>query len=192
MEIFTLIPSWSSEVDVSDRILTANFGDGYQQRLPEGIHRRRQRWSVNFANVTTAKAAAIVAFLERVGATTAFYWQPPFPHPAGMFTAVFPYSHRKIQYDNEAVKVDFLQDFNPVATVATPAITRPGGTLTIATATAGAVIRWTYAAGEPPRPPTTTEGTFYAAPVAGSPAGFYAAIAYVDGLRPSEIGVLVP
>lgn len=48
------------------RVLIANFGDGYEQRVGNGINIKQENISVNFANRTTAEVRVIAAFLDNL------------------------------------------------------------------------------------------------------------------------------
>ncbi|KVZ57507.1 phage tail protein [Burkholderia ubonensis] len=57
------------------RVRKAQFGDGYEQTLPDGINNRVLSYTLQFVGGSDA-IAAILAFLDaHVG--VAFYWSPP-------------------------------------------------------------------------------------------------------------------
>jgi len=57
----------------SSRVRTAKFGDGYEQRIVDGINNVEESYSVNFNNRAKAVIDDIVAFLEsRKGASFNF------------------------------------------------------------------------------------------------------------------------
>lgn len=60
------------------RVLSARFGDGYEQRSEDGIHADLQSWRVSFDPILTSEADAIEAFLvQNQCATIPFNWTPP-------------------------------------------------------------------------------------------------------------------
>ncbi len=54
------------------RVYTAEFGDGYEQRLAAGINNIKQSFSVSFANRPKDEIDDIVAFFESKKGATAF------------------------------------------------------------------------------------------------------------------------
>jgi phage-related protein len=46
------------------KVLTANFGDGYEQRIADGINTLNENYSLNFATRPKADIDDIVAFLD--------------------------------------------------------------------------------------------------------------------------------
>jgi len=54
------------------RVITANFGDGYEQRLADGINVLQQEFSVSFATRPKAEIDDLVAFFESTNGVTKF------------------------------------------------------------------------------------------------------------------------
>lgn len=73
---FTYIPVYGAQLQTKPRVLTASFGDGYEQRVADGINTIRRVWNLTFTKTTT-DMAAVIAFLENEGGITAFNWTPP-------------------------------------------------------------------------------------------------------------------
>lgn len=62
------------------RVAATRFGDGYEERGPDGLNPVRQVWTLTFRQVEDKVATDIVAFLRaRVTAlgVDAFDWHPP-------------------------------------------------------------------------------------------------------------------
>ena len=62
--------------DVSLRVRTAKFGDGYEQVSRDGINNKVQTWPVMFTG-QKARIQQITDFLDARGGAEAFYWTPP-------------------------------------------------------------------------------------------------------------------
>lgn len=79
MSDFTWIPSASPApiLEEEPRVLSAKFGDGYEQRAGDGINNRPQVWTVHFNNRSLAQANAIIAFLRARNGASSFTWTPP-------------------------------------------------------------------------------------------------------------------
>jgi phage-related protein len=66
----------TAEKTVTPRVKVARFGDGYEQRVVDGINAQAARWSLTFSR-ETADLDAIEAFLRARGAAEAFDWLAP-------------------------------------------------------------------------------------------------------------------
>lgn len=83
MSTFTWSPAPGATESVEPRVRTAAFGDGYQQRVGDGINNRPRSWSLSFLG-PVARTDEIAAFLEAANGVTSFDWTPPYG-PAGKF-----------------------------------------------------------------------------------------------------------
>lgn len=77
MAVFSWIPSPGSQVDDEPRVLSAAFGDGYEQRVGDGINNDLPKWSLKFDTRTKAEAESIRDFLKTQGGVQSFDWTPP-------------------------------------------------------------------------------------------------------------------
>lgn len=59
------------------RVRSALFGDGYEQRLSNGINNAPRSWALGFTR-PTAEADEILGFLEARNGVEAFDWTPPY------------------------------------------------------------------------------------------------------------------
>ena len=59
---------------------TIKFGDGYEQRTPEGINTRLLKVSLVFDKRNEAETTAISHFLHQRGGSEAFAYLPPSPY----------------------------------------------------------------------------------------------------------------
>ena len=75
MSDFEYQPSYGAQVESAPRVLSARFGDGYEQRVGDGINTDLARWSLTFTRVA-ADITAIAAFLSLKAGITAFTWTP--------------------------------------------------------------------------------------------------------------------
>jgi len=76
-ETFTYCASIGARQQVRPRARTAIFGDGYSQRVADGINTKQEVWSLAFNGLTDVEAAAIEDFLEARNAVEAFTWTTP-------------------------------------------------------------------------------------------------------------------
>ena len=73
---FTYIPTYGASEQTKPRVRAANFGDGYEQRVADGINTTKRVWTLTFSK-SAADMATVVAFLANEGGLTAFTWTPP-------------------------------------------------------------------------------------------------------------------
>lgn len=77
MATFTYTPDFGAQVAIKPRVRKAQFGDGYEQRMADGINARQQVWTLQFVNRDNADTAAIMSFLATRNGVEAFDWTPP-------------------------------------------------------------------------------------------------------------------
>jgi phage-related protein len=77
MSVFTWIPSYPASVGEQPKVLSASFGDGYEQRAGDGINNVKKIWKLNFKYRSTAEATDIRNFLKTQGGVSAFDWTDP-------------------------------------------------------------------------------------------------------------------
>ena len=77
LETFTWAASYTTSLDRKPRILECVFGDGYAQRMGDGINNVPELWSVVFSEREETEIAAIDAFLRGRGGHESFYWTAP-------------------------------------------------------------------------------------------------------------------
>lgn len=193
METFTPKLTYGCAVEFQEAIKAAQFGDGYAQRAPDGINSKRLRAKLSFQSIRSRKAAEIIAFLTARGATDPFLFTPPSPWDEQRAVVVqTPWEHTVEAFDAETIDVTFVEDFSGPSRVKTPTLaasakTSSTFTLTLACATSGASIYWTYDPDQWPARPTSAD-TLYTAPLTSRPYGFYRARAIKTAMLNSLTG----
>jgi phage-related protein len=76
MSTFTYIPVYGATETTRARVLKAQFGDGYAQRVGDGINNKPRMWALSFSK-TQSDIESILTFLNTEGGVTSFIWQPP-------------------------------------------------------------------------------------------------------------------
>lgn len=80
MAVFDWVESPGTSLAEEPRISRTKFGDGYEERAPNGLNPIAQRWQLQFRDVDGTVADEIVAFFRaRVTAVSgieAFDWTP--------------------------------------------------------------------------------------------------------------------
>ncbi len=72
-------PDLDSTFGKKPLVLSAPFGDGYTQKLGDGILPFEDKWTLSFSNRPTADIATIKTFLDNLmtGTSRFFIWTPP-------------------------------------------------------------------------------------------------------------------
>ncbi|WP_216358624.1 phage tail protein [Gilliamella apicola] len=76
METFNWDVAPNMTVRSEPRVKTIKFGDGYEQRAPDGINNKLRSYNVTL-NVARSTSRQIDDFLDRHGGVTAFQWRDP-------------------------------------------------------------------------------------------------------------------
>jgi phage-related protein len=82
MATFTTLPSKDSTRETTPRVREAGFGDGYHQRVGDGIHSSAAVWRLIFANRTDTEADTVDNFLIARNGVEAFDWTDPYGYAA--------------------------------------------------------------------------------------------------------------
>ena len=77
---FFWIPSYSPTISTEPSVRTLKFGDGYEQRTPDGINTNLLKISLTYDNRDEAESTAIAHFLNERGGSEAFVYLPPSPY----------------------------------------------------------------------------------------------------------------
>jgi phage-related protein len=67
----------STSLETDARILTAQFGDGYQQVTSDGINTTRDTWTAQWDGLPTSDQQAIYNFFQSMGGWQVFQWTAP-------------------------------------------------------------------------------------------------------------------
>jgi phage-related protein len=77
MAVFTHVPDKGLGQEETPRVREAPFGDGYSQRVGDGINSVDEVFNLNFTVRTKAEITAIASFLRGEAGVTSFQWTPP-------------------------------------------------------------------------------------------------------------------
>ena len=82
------VPDRTMSNAIKPRVLKVQFGDGYEQRIQDGINNLKQEFSETFNNRPKAEIDDIVAFLNNKAGTTAFNFTYPDSNAGGGETTI--------------------------------------------------------------------------------------------------------
>ena len=106
MATFTFKPKYGASQAKAPRVKSAQFGDGYEQRVGDGINLIRRPWPLNFEG-TKAEIEEIDTFLENEQGITSFNWTPPIGL-AGKFICR-EWATAINEYDNWTLSATFIE-----------------------------------------------------------------------------------
>lgn len=78
MATFDFTPDFGAQAAYKPRVRVTRFGDGYEQRVGDGVNIRPASWPLKFAMRDDTERDGILAFLEARNGVEAFDWTPPF------------------------------------------------------------------------------------------------------------------
>jgi len=70
-------PDNALDVTHAPRVIRAKFGDGYEQRVKDGINHDLQVWNVTYELKGYAMSQTLYSFFKGLGGVDAFVWTPP-------------------------------------------------------------------------------------------------------------------
>lgn len=108
MTTFTASPSYSVNMTKAPRVRKSQFGDGYQQRVADGINTISRAWNLVFKG-NQSEIEAIESFFVTEGGITSFDWTPP-TGSAGKFIAE-EWNLTVADYNNWSISVTFNEVF---------------------------------------------------------------------------------
>ena len=107
--------SYGAQKSSAPKTRTIQFGDGYQQRILEGIpsHMNPKEWQLTWDNITETDADTIEDFLDaRAEDSASFDWSPP--DETDTYKWICPEWSKAIPYSGRAtVTARFIQVFEP-------------------------------------------------------------------------------
>lgn len=105
-------PSYSSSVSVSPKVKVIKFGDGYEQRVRDGINSILLDLDLSFDNRASQEATAILHFLHEKSAYKSFLFLPSPPYNTMKRFVCRTWSHSTIFYNNQSIKAKFEEISN--------------------------------------------------------------------------------
>jgi phage-related protein len=76
MPTFTWVPAYEPQRTVKAGVITTQFGDGYSQRVSQGLNSVAESWQLTFTRLKT-EVAQIEAFLRARSGVESFEWLTP-------------------------------------------------------------------------------------------------------------------
>lgn len=68
---------YSSDAGIKDNVTIVAFGDGYQQRMENGINAQREEWNIIYSPLSKAELESAMTTFNAVGAVGKLTWTSP-------------------------------------------------------------------------------------------------------------------
>lgn len=111
MPTFTYTPDWGAQLSVKPRVNRSQYGDGYEQRVADGINFKPRTWALKFSVRTDAEIQPIIDFLDAQGGVQSFDWTPPVG-AAGKWVCD-EWTQTEDRYNQNTVQATFREVFEP-------------------------------------------------------------------------------
>jgi phage-related protein len=104
-------PTYASQLQMKPAVNVIKFGNGYEQRMADGINNNLQKFNLNFEGRDKNETRAIAHFLHKRKAADSFFFDAPFPYN---FDASQSYPKRFI-CDEWDIGYNFYNNYNITA-----------------------------------------------------------------------------
>ena len=111
METFNWNVSIGTSKETKTRVIKNQYGDGYAQRLGDGINSIVRAWPVTIKASSLVLADEIEGFLEARGGAEAFLWTPP--NAAVAVKVICENWRRQDRIASSVITATFQQVFQP-------------------------------------------------------------------------------
>lgn len=89
----------------TNRILQAEFGDGYMQRALDGINTEVEEWTMSFKDRPKAEVDTLITFFDGLNYVDHFEWTPPDENTAKQWIQNGEYEVSYSGYDTRSLTV---------------------------------------------------------------------------------------
>ena len=107
MATFTYTADFGATKKLTPKVTEIAFGDGYSQRVRNGLNTNPQTWDLSFSNRTDTEAEAIDAFLTARGGVESFDWTP-YNESAGKYICK-EWSKSIDGFNRNSIQASFIQ-----------------------------------------------------------------------------------
>lgn len=109
---FVWSPSYNVTVSQQPIVKIIKFGDGYEQRIPDGINNNLIKADLSFDKRDAYEAAAIIHFLTLRKAAESFVFSLPEPYTSARLMVCRSWSNNYAFHNNYNIKVTFEEVAN--------------------------------------------------------------------------------
>lgn len=106
------LPSYSTNVTNEPKVNYHQFGDGYMQRVADGINHERLIVDVVFQDSSDAEIKSLLAFFEYKGGVGKFKYTMPPPYDIEKIFICKNWRHQFVQYKRHSLNAQFVEVFD--------------------------------------------------------------------------------
>lgn len=103
-------PEYAATQPIKPKVLRVSFGDGYEQRIPDGLNNIKRSWSLTYQK-KTSDIDTIEAFLKVTKGAAAFTWTPPRGDVGNWIVSAEGWTRDVANYGYEKITVTFEEVF---------------------------------------------------------------------------------
>ena len=79
MDTLSIVPSNATQMKAKPRVISAQFGDGYEQRLGDGINSVLRVWNLQWNNISLTNGYALDTLFKNNKGVSLIQWTQPAP-----------------------------------------------------------------------------------------------------------------
>lgn len=102
-------PSYNISVSHEPKVKSIQFGEGYEQRVKDGINNLPLGFSLSFESRTEAEATAIIHFLHNKEGYGSFYFKTPAPYGIIKKFVCKSFNSAFVFADNYTIQCEFME-----------------------------------------------------------------------------------
>lgn len=106
---FFFSPSYGATIVVEPKVLSTKFGDGYEQRIQNGVNNALIKIDLTFELRSNAESAAIIHFLSARAGSESFLFTPQEPYATLRNFICRSWTHTAVFFENNLIKTAFEQ-----------------------------------------------------------------------------------
>lgn len=106
---FIWTPAYNDNDNLEPRVIKNKFGDGYEQRVADGINNILLEFDYTFEDRTLAETAAILHFLHQRKAVDCFLFTPPVPFNQRKKFVCPTWNKSIAYYNNYTIRAKFVE-----------------------------------------------------------------------------------
>ncbi len=100
---------------VEHATLIAQFGDGYSQRMPDGINSKRDTWSIIWGNLYLTEMQSVESVLDTAGGSGVLLWTPHYESVQKKFIIKNgTYKRTTVNNNSFEIRCDLVEVFDVV------------------------------------------------------------------------------
>ena len=93
-------------------VVSASFGNGYSQRISQGINTQTDSWELSFTNQPTTVANEILSFFESKKGVDSFWFLPPYDANIPYLVICSEWSYEHTSHISKSITATFTRVYD--------------------------------------------------------------------------------